>query len=357
MMRPSDTDILYIGEFPPPYGGVTVKNVALCEQIFDGYKIELFDLYLFKRRKLEFFSLCLRLSLAVLRAKCIAIGVGSCPRRAVLLKAISLLRGRAFLNNVVIFMMGIALPGYLAQHPREVPRFAAVKRIYAEGRSLVREFEDIGVMNAEYLPNFRSGEGACEPRPVAEVVHFVFFAKVCREKGVDTLLKAAAKLNAEGLSAYFSVDIFGEVSFGFQDEFYCLCERLENVQYKGVFDAAYGNVYKFLNSYDASVSSSSWMEGMSGTNIECKFAGIANIVGDGGLNAESVRHGVDGFVVRAGDVDVLADAMRCVILNHDLLARLKQASFESRLDFETEKWKPIVLKGMGLGEGDEGAVQ
>lgn len=341
--------LLFIGEFPPPYGGVTVKDVALCEQIFDGCEVERFNLYLFKQQKSRFFALCLELASAIRRAERIAIGVGSCPRRAALLRIISLLRGRAFLSSVTIFMMGITLPGYLAGHPREIPNFAAVRRIYAEGHSLVRDFEALGVRNASYLPNFRSEEGSREPRPVGDVVRFVFFAKVCREKGADTLLEAVAALNGEGLAPRFCVDVYGHVAPGFEGEFDRLREGLENVRYGGVFDATSEDVYGFLNRYDAS-SSSSWMEGMSGTNIECKFAGVANIVGDGGLNAESVRDGVDGFVIKAGDVGSLADAMRRVILDHDLLFRMKQSSFASRREFDVAAWRDEV-RAVVLGSG------
>ena len=82
---------------------------------------------------------------------------------------------------------------------------------------------------------------------------------------------------------------------------------------------------------------------MSGSNIECKFAGVANIVSDAGFNPECVHDGVDGLLVKPRDVESLANAMRNVIEDHELLERLKQGSWEDRVDYDVDTWKQEVL--------------
>ena len=334
---------MFIGEFPPPYGGVTIKDSLLSEDFFCGNDFEAFDLYSFKRIPFRFPLHCISLLRAILGSDRIALGIGSNSRLDSMLRIISMVKGRSFLENVTIFMMGRELPEYLAANQGRLSDFISVRCIYVESNSLVTEFAGLGCSNARYLPNFRNGNGACEPRPVGDVVHFVFFAQVRPEKGIDTLADAALALNAEGYSEKFNIDVFGRVIDDYKSEFEHLVENVPNMTYRGLVDAASVNIYAILNQYDAAVSSSSWQEGMSGSNIECKFAGIANIVSYAGFNSECVHDGVDGLLVKARDVDSLASAMRRVIEDHRLLDRLKQGSYADRVHYDVGAWKPEVL--------------
>ena len=338
-----DRKILFIGEFPPPYGGVTIKDALLRDEVFSSCDIDVFDLYDFKRHPALFPVLGATLMRAILGADRIALGIGSNPRLSTMLGIITKLRGRKFLGSVTVLMMGRELVEYLRENSQHAWKFRAARCIFAESRSLVVDFETVGCLNARYLPNFRKGDNACAPRTVGDVVHFVYFAQVRPEKGFGTLVKAVRALNAEGLRGRFDVSVYGNVVDGYQDEFERLLASASNMEYKGAFDAATGDVYAELNQYDASCSSSSWREGMSGSNIECKFAGIANIVSDAGFNPECVHDGVDGLLVEPRNVDSLAGAMRRVVEDRELLERLKQGSWESRIEYDVATWKQEVL--------------
>ena len=336
--------VAFIGEFPPPYGGVTIKDSLLRDEFFSGNDFEVFDLYAFKRTPFRFPLLCISLLRAILGSSRIALGIGSNFRLDVMLRIIAAFKGAAFLDCVTIFMMGRELPEYLAANPGRLRDFSSVRCIYVESNSLVAEFAGLGCSNARYLPNFRNGDGACEPRPVGDAVHFVYFAQVRPEKGIDTLADAALALIAEGYADKFDIDVFGRVIDDYKSEFEHLVERVPNMAYKGLVDAASENIYSILNQYDAAVSSSSWREGMSGSNIECKFAGIANIVSDAGFNSECVHDGIDGILVKPRDVASLTAAMRSVIEDHDLLGMLKEESYKSRAEYEAGAWNQEVIE-------------
>lgn len=351
-MKNKHHKLLYIAELPPPFGGVTIKNQLLLEEAFADTDLVIFDLYRFKRKKAAFPALCLELVGLIRQANYIALGTGSNVRLVKLLSIIDKLRGSDFLSHVTVFMMGRTLVDYLAEKPNKIVRFKQCGCIFVESNTLVRKFRELGVTCARYLPNFRKSERARAPRPVGEVVHFVYFAQVRPEKGIGTLAEAASRLNAEGLIDKFDITVYGTVVDGYGEAFEALLADVPNMVYKGVFDAALGDVYAELNSYDSSLSSS-WQEGMSGSNIECKFAGIANIVSDAGFNSECVRDGVDGLLVKPRDVGNLVDAMRRVVCDHELLMRLKQASYDNRMKYDVANWKDWVLDvvlGRSLGE-------
>lgn len=336
--------VAFIGEFPPPYGGVTVKDSLLVEDVLKGWDVERMDLYRFKSEKAKAPMLALKLLVAIRRADRVCVGVGHPFRTCMVFRLARILRGQDFLGNVTVFSMGMGEGGYLREHPRHLQNARRCGCFFAESETLVRELEALGC-TARYLPNFRRGDCAREPRPVGEVVRFVYFAQVRKEKGFDTLCEAARTLNAEGLQGCFSVTVYGNVLEGYEAEFGRLLADVPNMEYKGAFDTSANDVYAELNQYDSS-SSSSWREGMSGSNIECKFAGIANIVSDAGFNPECVRDGVEGLLVRPRDVDSLAGAMRSVILDHDLLARLKRGSYDSRIQYDVSIWKKKVLNAL-----------
>ena len=335
--------LLFIGEFPPPYGGVTVKDSLLRDEIFSSCDAKTFDLYDFKRRPIALPSLAIALARAVRGADRIALGIGSNSRQSTMLGIIAKLRGREFLGNVTVFMMGRELADYLGENPGQVWKYQAARCVFAESRSLMADFETVGCRNSRYLSNFRRGDRARAPRAVGDTVHFVYFAQVRPEKGIDTLAAAARTLNSEGLADKFDIAVYGTVVDGFQNEFERLLSDVPNMTYKGAFDAATGDVCAELNMYDAAVSSSSWREGMSGSNIECKFAGVANIVSDAGFNPECVGNGVDGLIVRPRNVGSLVEAMRSVIEDRGLLARLKRNSYEDRVNYDVATWKREVL--------------
>ena len=48
--------MLYIGEFPPPFGGVSVKNSLIRRHIFSEDDIEWIDMYEYKRNPIKLFS-------------------------------------------------------------------------------------------------------------------------------------------------------------------------------------------------------------------------------------------------------------------------------------------------------------
>ena len=81
-----------------------------------------------------------------------------------------------------------------------------------------------------------------------------------------------------------------------------------------------------------------------GMGLNSFFAvGVANIVSDAGFNPECVGNGVDGLIVRPRNVGSLVEAMRSVIEDRGLLARLKRNSYEDRVNYDVATWKREVL--------------
>lgn len=334
--------ILFIGEFPPPFGGVTIKNRMLQDQILDVQEGQLFDLYEFKRRNHFIVNVFLDLVKKIRRADRVVIGVGSNPRLVLILRLIVWLKGKRFLEQVTVFVMGSTLPEFLSDHPSKLHLFRRVRCFFVESQTLVAQLAETSLRNTKFLPNVRSNDQTQYPHPTGRIVHFVFFAKVCAEKGVPAILEAVKNLNLKGFAPYFDISFYGPVPECFREQFFDELELCDNAKYFGVFDATTGDILNELSQYDVSVSSS-LREGMSGTNIESKFAGIASITSNAGFNTECINHGVDGIIVKPSDVGDLVDAMSLLVTNHDLLDSMKRSSFASRTQYDVTNWRKVVL--------------
>ena len=331
--------LLYIGEFPPPFGGVTIKNNLLANMFSEYQTIDVFDLYSLKKNLLTGSRLLYK---SLKRNHRVVLGIGSDSRLCILVTIIALIKGKTFLPNVTIFMMGKELPNYLSLHPAYISLLKNVNHIYVESFQLVESFETKGIVNTSYLPNFRSAKNSIAPRNVEQVVRLVYFSHVREEKGIYTVLNAVKELNEDGFQDLFTLDIYGSILLEKPNLFFDAVRQLSNVRYLGEYDSTKNNIYSLLNSYDACCSSSI-QEGMSGTNIECKFAGVANVVSSAGFNCECVNDCVNGLIVTPGSIEELKIALSQIIKNHNYLYMLKRNSYDDRLNYSIDNWKDEII--------------
>ena len=91
---------VYIGELPPPYGGVTRKNKLTYENVFIDANTVFFDLVEFKRSKKLCVSLCVKLLCNIRLSNHVIIGVGTSGRRKLLLLARFILTGTNGLHKL-----------------------------------------------------------------------------------------------------------------------------------------------------------------------------------------------------------------------------------------------------------------
>lgn len=89
-------DIIYIGEIPPPYGGITVKNELLLRKIFGGYEVDYIDV---KESQITLFiKLVMRFIKCRFCKKPIFIGIGGKRRLHKLLLLIYIFGGTKVLK-------------------------------------------------------------------------------------------------------------------------------------------------------------------------------------------------------------------------------------------------------------------
>lgn len=336
---------LYIGEFPPPMGGVTVKNALIRDQIYKDSDILFFDLYSCKKNPLNL----LRLFSLIFRTKGnIVLGLGSNPRLEKLLQIISWIKGKNALKKCSVIMMGSTLQKYSQSHSKMRAYLSNVQAIYTESELINRDFSEQGIKRTAFFPNCRMlpKESYGGKTIDKSQLRMVFFSKICKEKGAHYLFKVVDRLNE--MDVPIELDFYGVIGTEYETEFKTSVESHENVQYKGVFDSSKDDVYKKLNEYDLLVFPTTWQgEGVAGILVESKIAGIPAIVTDHNYNGEVVINDKEGIVISSENiVDGFVESIRMLQRDKALFERLAKGAYQSKDRYEIENYRAVLMNAI-----------
>ena len=327
--------IIFMGGFPPPYGGVTTKNRNLLLYLTEYIVIEKIDFNLIKRKNVKE---TVRLISSILNKKNqFIIGVAGRKTRKNLCRVLYIINRKAMKRSLIFLMGGAVVEDIRAdtQYQKYIKHF---KCIYAETKGMVRQLEEIGITNVEYYPNCRA-RGEKKEYEVNKSFSCVFFSLISKEKGVDIILNVAEEIPS--IKFY----LYGEVSEEYTDEFYRHLKRCENVTYKGVFRGNSEEVYNELRKYSVLLLPTRWKaEGVPGILIEAKIAGVPAIVSNQNFNAEIVKNGQNGIVIENCNEDELKKAI--ITLNQDISLRDKMSSqaIQSAEEYYIDRYIPSIVQ-------------
>lgn len=176
---------------------------------------------------------------------------------------------------------------------------------------------------------------------------FVYFATICRAKGFGLLLDAVNVLNNRGVSN-FEVDVYGRIAKEDDDWFKSLALP-SNVHYKGV---CLVDKISLLSQYDCLVFPSVYIEGMPGTIVDARFAGIPVIASTFTFADEMVQDGQDGFLFQRKNCGDLADKMESFISIQDISA-LKENSGRRAIEYTSSFSQKEILNVLCCGSAPE----
>lgn len=156
------------------------------------------------------------------------------------------------------------------------------------------------------------------PYPDGDVTRFLFVGRVMKEKGVDELFDAMARLHSEGVSC--ELDVLGYYEDDYADMIRG-CEAAGWLHYHGFQN----DVRPFIEKAHCFVLPS-YHEGMANTNLESAAMGRPVITSDIPGCREAVVEGVSGLLCESQNADSLYDAMkRFIALPNDARARMGKA--------------------------------
>lgn len=327
---------IYVGVFPPPYGGVTVKNVLVANEIERFTNTIRINLYDSKR----IISNAIRIIKAIIDKNVMVIGLDS-KRLKAFICVLSFFPQS--LSRASIFLMGGLAADIIINDPLLRKNTRKSNAILVETNTMRHRLEEYGFMNVKTYPNCKSIRGSIEPDMSDNgALKLVYFSQVSEEKGILFVEEAIAILNRRGV--LFILDIYGNVAETIKESFYRFVDKYPQVNYKGIFNSAQDNVYEKLHEYDVMLFPSQWKaEGVPGVLVESKMAGITVIASDIAYNEEIINEANDeGLIIHGDMVEGLVEKISELSENRDLLKRLKTGSYRSRYRYSSETYRDML---------------
>ena len=325
--------VLYIGSFPPPYGGVTIKNDLICNFLRKDYEVV-------SCKKKGIFSLFFFFIKSYFCSKFI-FGIGSNKKLFRIIKLYSFLHLFKIKQSIVV-VMGGSFSDELLKNPRMAQRFKRVKALLVETSQMKERLIENKFKNVFVFPN-------CRLSPLHRLnpsknnrLKCLYYSKICIEKGADLALDLAS------IHQDVSFDFWGEIESAFKEEFTKAIEKRNNCKYCGVFSKHDDDLYLFLNKYDLLIFPSLWKhEGVSGALIEAKIAGLPSIVTNWKYNPEIVNDHIDGLVVKTNDLAGFSESLSMIKDDQFLLAELKKNSLANGKAYYIESYKRLFEELIG----------
>ena len=337
--------VRYIGNFPPPYGGVTIKNQLLYNTLSKDVKIK-------RIKRMPFMPSVVyqlfNILLALTERYPLIVGISSRGGKSKMITRFLYYFNRKTMKKSLYFMMGGLEAKRIAENLREIKWYKNYKQIYVETETMLNTLEAAGLDNVKLFPNCRNK--ILNP-PLADMkqeadLKCVFFSRIEYQKGVDLILKIAKE--TPDIRYYF----YGPIAHEYENEFENAISDNKNVYYKGVFRGNNEDIYNELKKYDILLFPTRWKnEGVPGILVEAKMAGLAIIASNQSYNAEIVKDGVEGIILKETSASNLLDAIRKINENRDLLVYMKKNSYTSSEKFCVEKYRNEILNALEVPGG------
>lgn len=332
--------IQYIGNFPPPYGGVTRKNQLLYEALSGHFKITVFH----KPKWMPGILGQLFDMLRILTPRSVSIiGVSAVKGKTKMLTWLFYCFNRKSMNRSLYFMMGGIEADRIAGSEKERRWYAEYKCIFVEAIPMKERLEQAGLTNVKLFPN-------CRKRPenpytvrenYKEPLKCLFFSNIQREKGADMVLEAAEQVP----EAFF--DFYGHIDPDFKEYFMSKTAVLPNACYKGIFNGKSKDIYSLINQYDVLLLPTRWKnEGVPGVLIEGKVAGAAEIISNQNYNAGIVKDSAEGIVLKENNTKQLIKAVRELQMDRRKLYLYKVESQKSAERFYEENYLDEIISAI-----------
>ena len=242
---------VYVGAFPPDYGGVTIKNQNLFIALEKEIEIKKIDLNKVKRGGIK----------EVVRFVFYFLN----PKRFT--QILYYLNRRAMRKSIIMIMGGTASHD-MSIDPEYRKCAMGYKRIYVETQSMKTEMNAAGFENVEVYPNGRfKPQQVVQPKGTDKRLQCVFFSLIQPEKGADLVLEAAKALSDVNFAFY------GRIVPQYEKSFMLSVNSLENVSYCGIFKGTNEEVYAELSKYDILLLPTKWnSEGVPGVPGDLRAA-------------------------------------------------------------------------------------
>lgn len=327
---------------------VKIKNLynGLDRAIGENIKLDKVDTYyLSKNKVLLLFQLCKCL---ILDKKIIFLPASR--GRKILMRFMYYV-GKYLKKDIYHSCIGGGLVRDTKNNPSWVGYLNSYKVNWMESLQLVNGLRELGVRNAEYLPNFKHIEvSETKFKYVGKPIRFCTFSRVSEMKGIEEAVLAICKINDIYGAETALLDIYGPVQPGEEEWFKSLSQKFgESCRYCGVIDAL--SSVSVLENYVALLFPTRYRtEGMPGTIIDAMFAGVPVISRRWDSCDQMLKDEYNGLVYEFDNPELLFNCIEKVVLNPMDFVKMREICKIESVKYSEETVISTILKEMGVAK-------
>lgn len=242
-------------------------------------------------------------------------------------------------------VVGAWLPSYLKKNRRIRRQLKKFEYLLVETQTMQNQLKEQGFNQTEIITNFK------DIMPIAEKdinfshqvpLPFCIFSRVMKEKGVSDAIYACDKLNKEAGKIVCTLDVYGPIQDGYEEEFSMLCEKYsETVRYKGVVNPSQ-SVQILREYYMLLFPTLFYTEGIPGTIIDAFSAGVPVLASEWESYADVLSQ-ADSITYKFGDVESLCQKLKYCIENIETINAMRKDCLKSAEKFSLDKARTQIL--------------
>lgn len=323
--------------------GQTVKTKTLCEALErHHFKVHRIDTFYLKRNPLRFLFSFIT---SIIHCSKIIILLSDKGRRFFF----PIMHGLGILGKSIYHD---SIGGQLAKEAAESKRFrkylSAFRSNWVESEKLKNALTDLGVSNAEFVPNFKHITPIIpsdKDEHTSKTIPFRFctFSRVMKEKGISDAIHAIATINARHHSNVANLSIYGPIEENYRDEFRALLKsHADYVAYKGIVEAE--KSIAVLSHYFMLLFPTFWKgEGMPGTIIDALSVGLPVIARRWLYCDEMLEDGETALVYDYDMPQLLIEKIDYAIQNPQVIIQMKNTCLAKSEKYSEEHVMKQIL--------------
>lgn len=198
---------------------------------------------------------------------------------------------------------------------------------WVESKHLKQRLEAAGVLNVEYLPNFKRLNILNDNDLIRHTdvpFRFCTFSRVNKAKGINEASEAIIRINNEVGNKLAYLDVYGPIEGNYGAILKDYIDQADGaITYKGVAD--YSKSTETLKDYYALLFPTTFYgEGFPGTVLDAFYAGLPIIATNWHLNGEIITHKKTGYLYDWNDTEGLERWIKFAVMNPDEMYIMKK---------------------------------
>lgn len=241
-----------------------------------------------------------------------------------------------FKRDVYCWVVGGSHARLIKEGVYNIKTQTRLKKIIVQGKSMVKELNELGLQNVVYVPNSKPVYIIQKAQTQKkDLIKFVFLSRIHPDKGLKEIIEACKELNKNGYHDRYSVDFYGAIDKGYNNDFSKLITTCDNVQYRGFLNLTDRTGYEKLAVYDVMLFPTYWAgEGFPGIVIDSYMAGIPIIATDWMLNSEVIEEGKTGTFIPIRNSNALYEKMAKFIDSEYDIQKMSKNCLEHAIQFD-----------------------